>query len=104
MVNRWLKFLVDNNEMLVWTFGLGILIKVGLTDGGQSLCLFKAVGFGTCPGCGLGHSIGYLLRGDIALSFKAHLFGAPGFMILIGRIACLVKQCWYRRQSNLCRI
>ena len=105
MAKQWFKFLLDNNEMLAWTAGLVILALNGLSDSGYGLCIFKAAGLGNwCPGCGLGHAIAYLLRGDLVLSLKAHPFGIPGFFILAGRVAYLAKRSWNRRQNNFCRI
>jgi hypothetical protein len=50
---------------------------------GTSLCFFQFVGFTSCPGCGIGHSIHYALHFDIVSSLQAHLFGIPSALILI---------------------
>ncbi|RMH82168.1 MAG: DUF2752 domain-containing protein [Calditrichaeota bacterium] len=55
-----------------------------------SLCLFKHLGIEVCPGCGLGHAIAYLYRGEIAASFQAHPLGIPAVGILLSRIVTLI--------------
>nr|WP_255476779.1 DUF2752 domain-containing protein [Mucilaginibacter sp. AK015] len=55
-----------------------------------SLCPLKALGLTWCPGCGLGHAISYLFRGDIINSFRAHWLGIPVFAVLLYRIYTLL--------------
>jgi Protein of unknown function (DUF2752) len=50
------------------------------------------MGITWCPGCGLGHSIAFLLHGDIRNSFHAHWLGIPALVIILYRIYDLVKQ------------
>ncbi|HEY9001836.1 MAG TPA: DUF2752 domain-containing protein [Mucilaginibacter sp.] len=57
-----------------------------------SLCPFKALGFTWCPGCGLGHSISWLFRGNISKSWHAHWFGIPALGIILYRIYTLFNQ------------
>ncbi|RFZ83506.1 DUF2752 domain-containing protein [Mucilaginibacter terrenus] len=57
-----------------------------------SLCPLKLLGFGWCPGCGLGHSISYLFRGDVRGSFHAHWLGIPAVAIILYRIYSLIKR------------
>jgi len=54
--------------------------------GHHSLCFFSNIGIGFCPGCGLGHSIAYLFRGDFIASFDAHPLGVPVVILLVYRI------------------
>jgi uncharacterized membrane protein len=49
------------------------------------------MGFKWCPGCGIGHSIAWLLHGDIKNSFQAHWLGIPALIMIIYRIAVLAK-------------
>ncbi|WP_224750993.1 DUF2752 domain-containing protein [Mucilaginibacter pankratovii] len=56
-----------------------------------SLCPFKAMGFTWCPGCGLGHSISWLFRGDIINSFHAHWLGIPAALGIFYRIYTLAR-------------
>ncbi|WP_317163649.1 DUF2752 domain-containing protein [Mucilaginibacter aquatilis] len=51
--------------------------------------MFKIVGVNWCPGCGIGHSISWLLHGNIQQSFKAHWLGIPALLVIIYRIGCL---------------
>jgi hypothetical protein len=57
-----------------------------------SLCPLKAMGFTWCPGCGLGHSISWLFRGDIRNSFHAHWLGIPALCLILHRIYTLFVQ------------
>ena len=41
------------------------------------------------PGYGLGHSIGYLFRGDVASSLGSHILGLPVVIALTYRIISL---------------
>jgi hypothetical protein len=50
------------------------------------------MGITWCPGCGLGHSIAFLLHGDVRNSFHAHWLGIPALLIILYRIVDLVKQ------------
>ena len=74
-------------EAIVWTAGLLIL---ALYDPHQqehmSICVFNNLGFQYCPGCGLGRSISYFLRGDIMMSLTAHPIGIAAALILVYRI------------------
>jgi hypothetical protein len=54
-----------------------------------SLCPLDALGFSFCPGCGLGHAVAYLARGDVMASVQAHPLGIPAVLILgthVGRL------------------
>jgi hypothetical protein len=51
-----------------------------------SLCIFKFMGFGLCPGCGIGHSISYLLHGDLSSSFHAHPLGIFALPVIVYRM------------------
>jgi hypothetical protein len=52
----------------------------------HSLCIFKFMGFEFCPGCGIGHSINYLLHGDLSNSFRAHPLGVFALSVILYRI------------------
>ncbi len=51
-----------------------------------SLCLMKTSGIDACPGCGLGHSIGLLARGELWHSINTHPLGIFAVIILTYRI------------------
>ncbi len=74
-------------EGFIWVAALTALI---FTDPHQeshySLCLIKNSGLGFCPGCGIGHSISFLFRGEITQAFKSHPLGFFAVIILIFRI------------------
>jgi hypothetical protein len=57
-----------------------------------SLCPLKAMGITWCPGCGLGHSISWLFRGNVRNSLQAHWLGIPALCIIPYRIYTLVIQ------------
>lgn len=63
-----------------------------------SLCPFSWVLEKGCPGCGLGHSIAFLFRGEWVASWQAHPMGIPALLILGGRIVSLLRQ--YRSLKN----
>jgi len=62
------------------------------TEGHFSLCIFKNAGLSFCPGCGLGHSISYLMHGQLQQSFRVHPLGIPATGILIHRIYTIIKK------------
>ena len=83
-------------ETLLWTAGLLYLaLWVDPFAGGHfNLCLVSLLGFEHCPGCGLGRSIAFLFRGELALSLTAHPLGFFAVAVLIGRIVSLMKMRW----------
>jgi len=80
-------------ELAFWITGL---LCLAFTDPNKqahfSLCPIKLLGFKWCPGCGLGHSISFLFRGDVVSSFHAHWFGIPALFIIVYRIYVLGKE------------
>lgn len=86
-------------EAAIWAIGL---LAVGLADptlpSALDLCLFKAVGLPGCPGCGLGHAMGYLFRGEWALALESHWFSPVVLTILITRIGSLLRQAFRSSQ------
>lgn len=79
-------------EAVVWSVGL---VAMGLMDpeGAQlvSLCPLDALGLSFCPGCGLGHAVAYLARGDLTASVQAHPLGLPAVLILSVHVARLLR-------------
>lgn len=59
---------------------------------GQSFCLLKRMDITWCPGCGLGHSINYLLHGQWRASLESHPLGAFATAVLVYRIWQLGRQ------------
>ncbi len=79
-------------EIIFWVGAiLALLICDPTGNTHYSLCLFKNLGFNYCPGCGLGHSISWLLHGNLIASFKAHPLGIPALSIILFRIITLAK-------------
>ena len=62
-----------------------------IEEGHASLCLIKNLNLGFCPGCGLGHSIAWLFRGEFVSSFNAHPLGIPAVIVLLYRSFSLLK-------------
>ena len=76
-------------EALCWLCGLVLLACLNPSkEAGFSLCLFHHLGW-SCPGCGLGHSIALLFRGDVQGSIQTHVLGIPTLFILIHKIIVL---------------
>jgi len=78
-------------EAFVWTAGLVAMACAdpraeGLING----CLFKWLGVTWCPGCGLGHAVAYLFRGEVAQSLATHPLGIVAVVVLTGHIGRLV--------------
>lgn len=84
-----LKFIKQNFELLFWA---AALISLAFTDPTQThfiLCPLRLMGFTWCPGCGLGHAIAFLFKGQLAASWHAHWLGVPALGILLYRIYTL---------------
>lgn len=72
-------------EPAIW---LGVLVVLFCMDtSGPSLCLFRWIGFHSCPGCGLGHSMHEALHGNWKASLNYHMLGLPAVMLLLSHIA-----------------
>ena len=80
-------------EAGVWLVGL---VLVALPDpslpSAIDLCVFKAIGLPGCPGCGLGHAMGYLFRGEWMLALESHWLSPFVLAVLVTRMAGLVRQ------------
>jgi hypothetical protein len=80
-------------ELLFWVGALTLLFLLD-PKGPQSLdlCLFRFIGFDSCPGCGLGRSISFLMHGEPMLSLSAHVLGPFAFVVISSRVFTLTKQ------------
>lgn len=79
-------------EAVIWVVGLTAMAAADPTAPPLiDLCLFDAVGVSFCPGCGLGHAIAWLARGDVVASVQAHPLGLPAIGVLLYRIVYLVR-------------
>lgn len=79
-------------EAGIWMVGL---VLVALPDPALpstiDLCVFKAIGLPGCPGCGLGHAVGYLFRGEWMLALESHWLSPFVLAVLVARMAGLVR-------------
>lgn len=85
---RWLR---DHFELLCWVTALIALFFLPENKPDTSLCLSTLLGFGHCPGCGMGHAIHYALHLKFALSFQHHPLGIFGVLVIFIRIKQLAK-------------
>ena len=87
-------------ELTFWTSALALLAMMPPgSDPHYSFCVFKMLGIHFCPGCGLGHSISYLFRGNIQASFSAHPLGIFAVIIIPSRIyQLLYLTCIFQKQ------
>jgi len=80
-------------ELFFWIAALAFIFATA-GPGGEphfTLCPLANMGFDWCPGCGLGHSIGHVFKGDIQASFSSHPFGIIALGIILHRIFTLLK-------------
>lgn len=78
----WLWY---RKEAFIW---IAVLVFLALSNPAvhhYTLCPLENLGISFCPGCGLGRSIGYFFRLEIASSFIAHPLGIPAVFLLIYR-------------------
>jgi hypothetical protein len=77
-------------EAAIWLLALIALAIAPQSVGHFTLCPLGNAGIAICPGCGLGRSIGYLFRGEIAESWHAHPLGIFAVFVLSYRIVLLI--------------
>lgn len=78
-------------ELALWSGGLIFLAFQNPSSEGFTLCPIKSFSGWDCPGCGLGHSISWLFRGELATSWETHKMGMPALGILVFRIGQLIN-------------
>ena len=88
-------------EVTIWASGLLLLALFDPSTQGISLCFFKFIGLGTCPGCGLGHSISWLFHGNFQRSFDAHPLGFIAVVIILTRIGTLIRAIFHSFKPTL---
>lgn len=79
-------FLRSNLEAFIWIAALFMLAFSDPATPHFSICPLKNIGWDFCPGCGLGHSISWLFRLDVARSFECHPLGMVAVVVLGYRI------------------
>lgn len=77
-------------ELFFWIIALVYLAMINPAEPHFSFCLFKQLGISWCPGCGIGHSISYLLHSDVIKSFQTHVLGTFALVIIVYRILQLI--------------
>jgi uncharacterized membrane protein len=88
-------------EALVWIAGI-LLVALPDPDSGRlfSVCplghLGDLLGHALCPGCGLGRSVAWLVRGEVAASLAMHPLGIPAVGILLHHAVSLWRGPAYR--------
>ncbi|MDX1429108.1 MAG: DUF2752 domain-containing protein [Rhodothermales bacterium] len=84
-------------EWIAWMAAVSIL---AFTDPAAEplidLCVWKLAGFESCPGCGMGHALAHLLRGDLSAGIQAH----PLSPFAAAAILLRVKHRWPGRTSG----
>lgn len=85
------QYLKRKNSLLevgAWLLGLSALALTEPTaEHLFSFCPFSWVWAEGCWGCGLGHAIAYLCRGEWRASWEAHPLALPAVFILL-------RRCW----------
>jgi len=77
-------------ELLCWITALIVLFFLSENQTDSSLCIFSLLGFGHCPGCGIGHAIHYALHLKLAVSFQHHPLGIFAVIVIFIRIKQLI--------------
>ncbi len=85
-------WLLKHFELLCWVVALVLLFFMPVNKSETSLCVFSALGFGKCWGCGIGHAMHYALRAEWTASFQHHPFGIIAVIIILNRIRQLTIQ------------
>ncbi|MHA6246523.1 DUF2752 domain-containing protein [Pontibacter sp. CAU 1760] len=85
--------LLANNmpEVAAWLLGLSSLALLDPAgDHLFSFCPFSWVWPSGCWGCGLGHGVAYLFRGDWQAAWEAHPLALPAVLLLLWRCGRLL--------------
>lgn len=87
-------------ELSFWIAALLYLAMINPAGTHFSFCLFKHLGISWCPGCGTGHSISYLLHGDIMKSVEFHWLGTFALLMIVYRILQLILFKTTKKQNH----
>lgn len=77
-------------EALIWLGAMLYLFWIDPSASGISICPLHLLGLNWCPGCGLGHSIAWLMEGELHRSLDAHWLGIPASMVILHRTVMLL--------------
>jgi hypothetical protein len=87
-------------ELSFWIVSLIYLAMINPAESHFSFCLFNRLGFTWCPGCGIGHSISYLLHGDVIKSFHTHRLGTFALIVIVYRVLQLIRNIYQTNQNQ----
>lgn len=73
-------------ELVIWISALLCLYFLDAQEEHSSLCIYKWMGLGWCPGCGIGHAMHDAMHFQWGKSISAHPFGIPAVCIILYRI------------------
>lgn len=92
-VQQWLRQYKYLPEVGMWLFGVTALALMD-PEGEHlfSFCPFSWMWEHGCPGCGLGHGIAYLFRGEWQASWNAHPLALPALILLLWRSIKLFRR------------
>jgi hypothetical protein len=86
------------SEAIIWAFALLLLYFMDTSKETTSICIFKLLGFKSCPGCGIGHAIHFALHFNFQKSFHEHILGIP---VTIGILYTIINSFLNQNQQNL---
>lgn len=78
-------------ELLFWCVALISLWHLDPHGSHVSLCPLQLMSWDWCPGCGLGRSIGLLMKGEFAASWALHPLGGFALAVISYRIFEIIK-------------
>lgn len=87
-------------ECLLWLLAILLLYFMPVNKPAPSLCIFSLLGFGNCPGCGIGHAIHFALRLQFATSLYHHPLGIFAVIVIFRRIIQLIKKPIYCHETK----
>lgn len=90
----WCK---ENLELIFWMGALFFLFFMPFQDELPSFCVYHALGWENCFGCGIGRSIHHCLHGQWKDSWNMHVFGIPATCIIFMRIIQIIQ---LKRQTH----
>lgn len=80
-------------EAWFWIIGLiGVAVAAPTLENTVTICIPSMLGIDWCPGCGLGRSIGHLVRGEFEASFSAYPLALPAVALLTAHIVLLIRK------------
>ncbi|CAM3569886.1 DUF2752 domain-containing protein [Pontibacter korlensis] len=86
LVRAWVPL-----EAVLWLLGLSLLALMDPHEAHLfSFCPFSWMLDTGCPGCGLGHGIAYLARGDWPAMWASHPLAVPAVVLLLWRCGKLL--------------